>query len=71
MLERTEMQMVRSMCGTSLRGKKTSSALREWMDIEAIGGVLKKNKLRWFGHVERKEKEDWVRKCMYIEDWAD
>ena len=37
------------------------------MSIEVIGGVLKRNRLRWFGHVERKEKEDWVRKCMYME----
>ena len=28
------------------------------MDIEAIGSVRKRNRLRWFGHVERKEKED-------------
>ena len=34
------------------------------MDIEAI---LKRNRLRWFGHVERKDKEDWLRKCMYME----
>ena len=38
------------------------------MGIEAIGGVLKRDRLRWFGHVERKEKnEDWVRKCMHME----
>ena len=38
------------------------------MGIKVIGCVLKRNRLRWFGHVERKEKkEDWVRKCMYME----
>ena len=37
------------------------------MGIEAIGSVLKRNRLRWFGHVERKDKEDWVRRCMYME----
>ena len=26
-----------------------------------------RNKLRWFGHVKRKDKEDWVRECMYME----
>ena len=37
------------------------------MSIEAIGGVLKRNRLRWFGHVDRKDlKEDWVRKGMYM-----
>ena len=58
-LERTEMRMVRWMCGTSLREKKTSAELRDRMGIEAIGGVLKRNRLRWFGHVERKEKKIW------------
>ena len=48
-------------------GTKSSTELMDRMGIEAIGGVLKKTRLRWFGHVERKVKEDWVRKCMYME----
>ena len=58
MPERTEMRMVRWMCGTSLR-KKCSAELRDRMGIEAF---LKRNQSKWFGHVEREEKEDWVRK---------
>ena len=42
------------MCGTYLREKKTSVELRDMMGLEAIGNVLKRNRLRWFGHVERK-----------------
>ena len=30
------------------------------MVIEVIGSALKVDRLRWFGHLERKEKEDWV-----------
>ena len=26
--------------------------------------VLQQNRLRWYGHVLRKEDEDWVKKCM-------
>ena len=37
------------------------------MGMEAIGGVLRRNRLRGFGHVEKKEKKDWVRTCMYME----
>ena len=33
------------------------------MSIEAIGGVLMRNQLRWFVHVERKV-EDRVRRYM-------
>ena len=51
MLERTEMQMVRWMCGTSLRVMKISAESNDRMGIEAIGGVLKRNRLRWFGHM--------------------
>ena len=29
--------------------------------------LLKRNQLRWFGRVERKDKEGWVRECMYME----
>jgi hypothetical protein len=32
-----------------------------------IGGVLKRNKSRRFGHVERKVNEDRARKCMCME----
>ena len=67
MLERTEMHIGRWMCGTSLREKKSSAELKDRMGIEALGSVLKRNRLSWFGHVERKDKEDWVRKYMYME----
>ena len=42
-LERTEMKVVRWMCGVSLMDER--------------------NRLRWLGHVLRKD-DDWVKKCM-------
>ena len=45
--------MVRWMCGTSEREKKSSAELRNRMGIEAIYSVLKRNRLRWFGHVDK------------------
>ena len=27
--------------------------------------VVRRGRLRWFGHVERKADEDWVKKCQY------
>ena len=35
--------------------------------MKAIVGVLKRNRVRWFGQVARKEKDDWVLKCMHME----
>ena len=29
--------------------------------------VLQENRLRWYGHVLRKEDNDWVKKCMEYE----
>ena len=65
--ERTEMRMVRWMCEVSLREKKTSAELRARMGLKPVGEVVRGNRLRWFGHVLRKDPEDWVRKCMDYE----
>ena len=40
------------------RDRKTGVELRERMDIKAVGVVVRKNKLRWCDHVERKEYKD-------------
>ena len=29
--------------------------------------VLQQNRLRWYGHVLRKEDDDWVKKCVEYE----
>ena len=64
--ERAEMRMVRWMCGVSLKDKLRSDELRRRLGIEAIGQVLRRGRLRWLGHVLRKEENDWVRKSMNI-----
>src|SRR5260221_4955874 len=66
-LERAEMRMIRMMCGVSLRDKIIGMMLRERMSTEAIGVVVKRNRLRWFGHVERKDDCDWVKGCTVLE----
>ena len=61
MLERTEIVPLQE-------GRKPMQCWR--IGIAAIVFFLKRNRLRWVGHAERKEKEDYVRKCMYMEvDW--
>ena len=38
------------------------------MGMEAIGGVLKRNSLKWLNWSRGEEDEkDWARKCMYME----
>ena len=62
--ERAEMRMVRWMCGVSLRERKTSAELRRRLGIVAIGDMMRRSRLRWLGHVLRKDDSDWVRQSM-------
>jgi len=44
-----------------------SKGLRERLGLDDIILVLQQNRLRWYGHVLRKEDIDWVKKCMEYE----
>ena len=66
-LERTEMQMVRWMCGAKLRDRMKNDELRKRLGIESIKEVIKRGRLRWRGHVERREESNWLRRCMKLE----
>ena len=54
---RVDMRMVRWMCGISSRERKTNE-LRKMMEIEPVMDVVKINRLRWLGHVLRKDGND-------------
>ena len=54
-LEWTEMRMVRWMCGVARMG------------IELVSDVIKRNRLKWLGHVLRKDDGDWVKRSMSLE----
>jgi len=66
-LQRAEMRMVRWMCGVKLKDRFPSKELRERLSVDDIALVLQQNRLRWYGHVLRKEDDDWVKKCMEYE----
>ena len=59
----TEMSMIRWMCGVKLNERKKSEELRELLGLEP-SLMIKKSRLRWFGHVERKDDNDWVKRCI-------
>jgi len=54
------------MCGVKLKGRFPSKELRERLGIDDIALVLLQNRLRWYGHVLRKD-DDLVKKCMEYE----
>jgi len=59
--------MVRWLCGIKLKDRVPSKELRERLGLDDIILVLQENRLRWYGHMLRKEDNDWVRKCMEYE----
>ena len=63
-MNRTEMNMIRWMCGVKLNERKKSEELRELLGLEPVSLMIKKSRLRWFGQVERKDNNDWVRCCI-------
>ena len=66
-LSRAEMRMVRCMCGVSLRERKTNAELRKSLgikDIDEVMRFMRRSRLRWMGHVLRKDKDDWVRRSI-------
>ena len=45
----------------SIIERKTNDDLWKMMGIESVMDVVKRNRLRWLGHVLRKDESDWVR----------
>ena len=62
-LERTERMMVRWMCGVTLKNKILSQQLLDRLGVVCVAERVRRGRLRWFGHVERKSADDWVSKC--------
>jgi len=63
-LQWAEMRMVRWMCGVKI---VPSKGLIERLGLDDIISVLQQNRLRWYGHVLRKEDNDCLKKCMEYE----
>ncbi len=55
------MRMVRWMCNASLR------ELRYRLGLAGIMDCVRKRRLGWFGHVERMDVDNWVKKCMDLD----
>ena len=59
-MERTEQMMVRWICGVSLKDRKRSVDLYSILGVQSVAEVVRRGRLRWFEHVERKSGDDWV-----------
>jgi len=63
-MNRTEMSMIRWICGVKLNERMKSEELRELLGLEPVSLMIKKSRLGWFGHVDRKDDNDWVKRCI-------
>ena len=57
---RLERMMVRWMCGVSLKDRKHSVDLYSLLGVQSVADVVRRGRLRWFGHLERRRVDDWV-----------
>ena len=62
-LERAERMMVRWMCGASLGDGRQGEILYSPLGVQSVAMVVGRGRLGWFGHVERKNGDDWVSAC--------
>src|SRR5664279_4432308 len=65
--ERTERMMIGWMCRVTLKDINSSKERRERLEIGSVSDKVCQGRLRWFGHVERKDTDDWVSACRNME----
>ena len=57
------MRMIRRLCGVSLKERHSSTELKRRLGVEANGDAMRRGKLGWHGHEERKDDADYVKAC--------
>ena len=57
-----EMKMLRMMCGVTRRDRLKNEYVRASVNVDSIVDKLAQSRLRWFGHLYRKDETDVVKK---------
>ncbi|KAF5936300.1 hypothetical protein HYC85_027429 [Camellia sinensis] len=58
-----EMRMLRWMCGKTRQDMIRNECIWEWVGVAPIEDKLRENRLRWFGHIQRRPTEAVVKRC--------
>ena len=61
-----EMRMLRWMCGKTRRDKIRNKRICKMIDVAPIEEKMRENRLRWFGHIQRRPINAHVRKSDVI-----
>ena len=67
-IQRSEMRILRWMTGVSLSERKSNEWVRSILAIDDIAEVMRRsNRLRWFGHVERRDELCWLKRIETLQ----
>ena len=66
-MEVAEMKMLRFAMGVTRKDKIRSEHIRSTVKVERLGMKMRKGRLRWYGHVMRRDQEYVGRKMMEME----
>ena len=63
--QRTERAMAKSICGVKLIDRKSTKDLMQMLGLnETIDQLVKVNSVRWYGHVLRKDKNNFLIRAL-------
>ena len=66
-MEVAEMKMLRFAMGVTRKVKIRNEYIRDTVKVERLGMKMRKGRLRWYGHVMRRDQEYLGRKIMEME----
>ncbi|KAL7248052.1 hypothetical protein ACSBR2_002871 [Camellia fascicularis] len=58
--------MLKWMCGKTRQDRIRNGCIRKWVGVVPIEDKLRENRLRWFGHIQRRPTEAVVKRCDTI-----
>ena len=58
--------MIRWMCGVTMMDRYSCEELQAWVGIKPNVDVMRQRRLRWFGLIERREDNSWLKKVQIL-----
>ena len=62
----TERRMIRMICGVTLKDMVESTAIASRVGVDDLEEHLRQKRLRWFGHIVRRDKEVEIKKVFEL-----